>query len=94
MQKALSEQEWVYRYNLSGKKNPVILGAKGTWVIGSNKAIILITFTFPDMMALKMIFSVSIKHPVREVKYKDLLYYAVNIVDQDKVQDIIKSWNV
>ncbi|MGJ9384208.1 hypothetical protein [Salipaludibacillus sp. CF4.18] len=93
MKKAFSEQEWVYQYYLSGKKKPVILGTKGTWVIGGNKAIILIAFSFPDMTALKTIHCISNKHPIREVKYKDLRYYAVNIVDQDKVLAIIKSWN-
>lgn len=93
LQKALSEQEWVYQYNLSGKKSPVILGTKGTWVIGGNKAIILIAFTFPDIMALKMIHLVSNEHPIREIKYKDLLYFAVNIVDEDKVLEIIETWN-
>lgn len=92
MNELLSEQEWVYRYL---KKNeqplPLVLGAKGNWGYKGNLMIILISPFEVDVYALAILYGVS-HHPIRRVKYKDIIYYAVNIVDKKQVEKIIEEW--
>jgi hypothetical protein len=90
--KALSEQEWVYNY-LQSRKNPVplVLGSRGTWGINGETAIILVAFTIPDITIFREIHNVS-KNPIREMKYKDIVYFAVNIVDKKQVEYLIDYW--
>ncbi|WP_088105540.1 hypothetical protein [Halalkalibacter urbisdiaboli] len=92
MSKGLTEQEWVYEYYHSGKRKPVVLGSKGTWIIGGQKAIILVSFSIQDINVLKDIYQISSKHPVRTVTYKNLTYYAVNIIEEKAVIKIMKSF--
>lgn len=88
----LNEQEWVYNY-LKNKKSPVPLaiGTRGTWGINEKKAIILVAFTIPDIMVFREMHNVE-KNPIRKVKYKDIIYFAVNIVDKKKVEYLIEYW--
>src|SRR3954452_7525963 len=91
-EKTLSEQEWVYNY-LKGRKNPVpiVLGTRGTWVINGEKVIILVAFTMPDIMVFREMHNV-VKNPIRKMKYKDIVYFAVNIVDKKQVEYLIDYW--
>ncbi|MFJ5762427.1 hypothetical protein ACIQAA_25530 [Neobacillus sp. NPDC093182] len=90
--KNLSEQEWVYHYlKNSNKPLPLVLGSRGTWGISGNKAIILVAFTFPDIAVMRDLHNVS-KNPIREMKYKDIVYYAVNIVAKKQVEYVIDYW--
>jgi hypothetical protein len=92
-EKTLSEQEWVYNY-LQDKEGPIplVLGTKGTWGINGKGAIILVAFTIPDIMVLRDMHNV-VKNPIRKVKYKDIVYFAVNIVDKKQVEYLIDYWN-
>ena len=91
-EKALSEQEWVYNY-LQSRKNPLplVLGTRGTWGINGEKAIILIAFTMPDITVFREMHNV-VKNPIRTVKYKNIVYFAVNIVDKKQVEYLIDYW--
>jgi hypothetical protein len=90
--KALSEQEWVYNYLQSRKRPvPLVLGSRGTWGINGETAIILVAFTIPDITVFREIHNVS-KNPIREMKYKDIVYFAVNIVDKKQVEYLIDYW--
>lgn len=92
VKKGLSEQEWVYNYlKNSNKPLPLVLGSRGTWGINGNKAIILVAFTLPDIAVMRDIHNVS-KNPIREMKYKDIVYYAVNIVAKKQVDYVIDYW--
>ena len=91
-EKALSEQEWVYNYLQSRKRPlPLVLGTRGTWGIKGEKAIILIAFTMPDITVFREIHNVA-KNPIREMKYKNIVYFAVNIVDKKQVEYLIDYW--
>jgi hypothetical protein len=87
-----TEPEWVYEY-LSKTKNPlpIVLGTRGTWTGNKKPMIILIGFTLTDVFILGDMYKVS-HHPVREMKYKDIVYYAINIIDKKKVKEIIEEW--
>jgi hypothetical protein len=90
--KNLSEQEWVYNYlQKCNKPLPLVLGSRGTWGINGNKAIILVAFTIPDIAVMRDLHNVS-KNPIREMKYKDIVYYAVNIVAKKQVEYVIDYW--
>ncbi|WHY02811.1 hypothetical protein [Neobacillus sp. DY30] len=90
--KNLSEQEWVYNYLQKCKKPiPLVLGSRGTWRINRNKAIILVAFTLPDIAVMRDLHNVR-KNPIREMKYKDIVYYAVNMVDKKQVEYVIDYW--
>jgi hypothetical protein len=90
--KNLSEQEWVYSYHKnSNKPLPLVLGSRGTWGINGDKAIILVAFTLPDIAVMRDLHNVS-KNPIREMKYKDIVYYAVNIVAKKQVEYVIDYW--
>ncbi|MFS0778176.1 hypothetical protein ABC255_19515 [Neobacillus sp. 3P2-tot-E-2] len=90
--KNLSEQEWVYNYlQKCNKPLPLVLGSRGTWGINGNKAIILVAFTIPDIAVMRDLHNVS-KNPIREMKYKDIVYYAVNIVARKQVEYVIYYW--
>jgi hypothetical protein len=90
--KNLSEQEWVYNYlKKRNKPLPLVLGSRGTWGINGNKAIILVAFTIPDIAVMRDLHNVS-KNPIREMKYKDVVYYAVNIVAKKQVEYVIEYW--
>ena len=90
--KALNKQEWVYNYLQSRKKPvPLVLGTRGTWGINREKAIILVAFTIPDIIVFREIHNVP-KNPIREMKYKGIVYFAVNIVDKKQVEYLIDYW--
>ncbi|MFL0574717.1 hypothetical protein [Priestia megaterium] len=89
-EKTLSEQEWVYNY-LKKKTLPVVLGTRGTWGINGKKVIILVAFTIPDIMVFREMHNVE-KNPIRKMKYKNIVYYAVNIVNKKQVEYLIDSW--
>jgi hypothetical protein len=90
--KNLSEQEWVYNYIKKGNNPlPLVLGSRGTWGINGNKAIILVAFTLPDIAVMRDLHNVS-KNPIREMKFKDIVYYAVNVVDKKQVEYVIDYW--
>jgi hypothetical protein len=90
--KNLSEQEWVFNYlKKSNKPVPLVLGSRGTWGINGNKAIILVAFSLPDIAVMRDLHNVS-KNPIREMKYKDIVYYAVNIVAKKQVEYVIDYW--
>ncbi|MCQ6281979.1 hypothetical protein [Bacillus sp. EB600] len=91
-EKTLSEQEWVYNY-LKSRKSPVplVMGTRGTWGISGKRAIILVAFTIPDIMVFREMHNV-VKNPIRKVKYKDIVYFAVNIVDKKQVEYLIDFW--
>lgn len=91
-EKTLSEQEWVYNY-LQSRKSPVplVIGTRGTWGINGKRAIILVAFTIPDIMVFREMHNV-VKNPIRKVKYKDIVYFAVNIVDKKQVGYLIDYW--
>ncbi|MFZ7943621.1 hypothetical protein [Neobacillus sp. 19] len=91
-EKTLSEQEWVYNY-LQGKNSPLplILGTRGTWGINGKRAIILVAFTIPDIMIFRKMHNV-VKNPIRKMKYKEIVYFAVNIVDEHQVKYLIDYW--
>lgn len=91
-EKIFSEQEWVYNY-LQGKRKPLplILGTRGTWAINGQRAIILIAFTIPDIMAFREMHNVG-ETPIRKIKYKGVVYFAVNIVDKKQVKYLIDYW--
>ncbi|QCJ44739.1 hypothetical protein FAY30_24225 [Bacillus sp. S3] len=90
--KNVSEQEWVYNY-LQGKKSPLplVLGTRGTWGINGKKVIILIAFTIPDIMAFRDMHNVG-ENPIRKMKYKDVVYFAVNIVGKKQVEYLMDYW--
>ncbi|MCH1625319.1 hypothetical protein [Fredinandcohnia quinoae] len=90
--KTLSEQEWVYNY-LQDKKSPVplVIGTRGTWGINGKMAIILIAFTIPDIMVFREMHNV-VENPIRKVKYKNIVYFAVNIVEKKQVDYLINFW--
>ncbi|KAA9012527.1 hypothetical protein [Niallia endozanthoxylica] len=92
MIQARTEQEWVTKY-IQGKKHPlpVVLGTKGTWTGNGKPMVILIGFTIEDVLVLGDIYGVS-HHPVREMKEKQVTYYAINIIDRKKVKEIIEEW--
>ncbi|WP_394239358.1 hypothetical protein [Niallia oryzisoli] len=92
MIQARTEQEWVVEY-VKRKKHPlpVVLGTRGTWTGNGKPMIILIGFTIEDVFVLGDIYGVS-HHPVREMKEKQVTYYAINIIDKKKVKEIIKEW--
>ena len=90
--KALSEQEWVYNYLQSRKRPlPLVLGTRGTWGINGEKAIILVAFTMLDITAFREMHNVA-KNPIRKMKYKNIVYFAVNIVDKKQVEYLIDYW--
>jgi hypothetical protein len=90
--KHLSEQEWVFNYLQNRKKPlPLVLGTRGTWGINGKKVIILVAFTIPDITVFRKIHNVS-KNPIRTMKYKNIVYYAVNIVDKKQVEYLIEYW--
>lgn len=90
--KTLSEQEKVYNY-LQNRKNPLplVLGTRGTWGVNGEKAIILVAFTMADIIIFREIHNAA-KNPIRKMKYKDIVYYAVNIVDKKQVEYVINDW--
>ena len=90
--KNLSEQEWFYNY-LQGKKSPLplIIGTRGTWGINGKRAIILVAFTIPDIMVFRKMHNV-VKNSIRKMKYKDIIYFDVNIVDEKQVEYLIDYW--
>lgn len=92
MIRTITEQEWVSEY-AKGKKNPlpVVLGTRGTWTGNRKPMIILIGFTIEDVLVLGDIYRAS-HHPVREMKYQGILYYAINVIDKKKVKEIIEVW--
>lgn len=91
-EKVLSEQEWIYNYLQSQELPlPVVLGTKGTWGIKGEKVIIIVAFTMPDITVFRDIHNATI-NPIRKVKYKDIVYYAVNIVDKKQVEYLIDYW--
>lgn len=92
MIQARTEQEWVSEY-VKGHKHPlpVVLGTRGTWTGNGKPMIILIGFTVEDVLVLGDIYGVS-NHPVREMKEKQITYYAINIIDRKKVKEIIEEW--
>lgn len=91
-EKALSEQEWIYNYLQSRKRPlPLVLGTRGTWGINGVKAIILVAFTMPDITVFREIHNVA-KNPIRRMKYKNIFYFAVNIVDKKQVEYLIDYW--
>jgi hypothetical protein len=90
--KNLSEQEWVYNYlQTRDKPLPLVLGTRGTWGINGQKAIILVAFTLPDIAIIRDMHNVT-KNPIREMKYKDIVYYAVNMVAKKQVEYVIDYW--
>lgn len=93
MRKNRTEQEWVYDY-IQNKKNPLplVLGTKGNWTGHGKPMIILIGFTLIDILALADIYDVA-HHPIRTMKYKDLTYFAINIISKEQVKDIINDWS-
>lgn len=92
MIQTITEQEWIAEY-VYRKKNPlpVVLGTRGTWTGNKKPMIILIGFTIVDVMVLGDIYGVS-HHPVRKMKGSEVTYYAINIIDRKKVQQIIEEW--
>jgi hypothetical protein len=90
--KNLSEQEWISNH-LQNRNNPLplVLGTRGTWGINGKKAIILVAFTLPDITVFREMHNVT-NHPIRTMKYKDIVYYAVNIVDKKQVEYLIDYW--
>ena len=90
--KNLSEQEWVNNYLQNRDKPlPLVLGTRGTWGINGKKSIILVAFTLPDIAAIRDMHNVT-KNPIREMKYKNIVYYAVNIVAKKQVEYVIDYW--
>jgi hypothetical protein len=90
--KTLSEPEWVFQYYLKTEHPlPVVMGTRGTWTGNGKPMIILVGFTIPDVLVLGDIYGVS-HHPVREMKYKEITYYAINIIDKKHVNAIINDW--
>lgn len=90
--KTLSEQERVYNY-VQNKKSPLplVLGTRGTWGVNGDRAIILVAFTMADIMIFREIHNVS-KNPIRKMKYRNIVYYAVNIVEKKQVDYLIDCW--
>lgn len=91
MFKGQTEQEWVFDYIQNGKRLPVVLGTRGTWSFNGKKGIILVAFTFVDIEVMREIHKVM-NNPIRRMKYNDIVYYAVNIVEKKKVKEIIEYW--
>jgi hypothetical protein len=91
--KIRTEQEWIYDY-VQNKKIPLplVLGTKGTWTGNGKPMIILIAFTLIDVLALGDIYGVS-HHPVRIMEYRELTYYAINIIEKKQVKEIIEEWS-
>jgi hypothetical protein len=92
MYKTITEQEWVYEYwSKTVKPLPVVLGTRGTWTGNGKPMIILIGFTVVDLFVLGDLYGVS-HHPVREVTFQGITYYAINIIDKKRVREIITEW--
>lgn len=92
MYRNITEQEWVYEYVKSKDQPlPVVLGTRGTWAANKKPMIILIGMTVVDVFVLGDIYRVS-DHPVRKMNYKDITYYAINIVEKKRVREIIEEW--
>ncbi|HWO98536.1 MAG TPA: hypothetical protein VNM45_19850 [Bacillus sp. (in: firmicutes)] len=87
-----TEPEWVYEY-VRSKENPlpVVLGTRGTWSGNGKPMIILIGFTLVDVLELGDIYGAA-HHPVREMKYQGITYYAINIIDKKRVKEIMEEW--
>ncbi|QOR68287.1 hypothetical protein IM538_09385 [Cytobacillus suaedae] len=93
MYKSQTEQEWVYEYVRTKEKPlPVVLGTRGTWSGNGKQMVFLIAFTVMDLFVLADIYHVG-HHPIREMKVKDITYFAININNSRQVKDIIKDWN-
>lgn len=97
MYRTLTEAEWVYEYVERKKKNgetpyPIVLGTNGTWTGNGKPMIILIALTVIDVLTLADLYGVA-HHPVREVKVKELTYFAVNIINKKQVKEIIADWS-
>jgi hypothetical protein len=91
-EKTSSEQEWVFNYLQDREKPlPLVLGTRGTWGINGKKVIILVAFTLPDITVFREMHNVR-NNPIRTMKYKDIVYYAVNIVDKKQVEYLIDFW--
>lgn len=91
-EKNLNEQEWISNYLQNRKRPlPLVLGTRGTWGINGKRVIILVAFTMPDITVFREIHNVT-NNPIRKVKYKDIVYYAVNIVDKKQVEFLIGYW--
>ena len=88
----MTEQEWVAEY-VKRKKNPlpVVLGTRGTWTGNKKPMIILIGFTIEDVLVLGDLYGAS-HHPVREMKNQGITYYAINVIDNKKVKEIMEEW--
>ncbi len=92
MYKTRTEQEWIYDYLKEKEKPlPVVLGTRGTWTGNKKQIIILVGFTLMDVLTLADIYDVA-HHPVRIESYKDITYYAINIVNKKRVKEIIEEW--
>lgn len=90
--KALSEQEWVYDYVRNRQDPlPLVLGTRGTWGVSGKKSIILVAFTLPDIIVLRDLHNAA-QNPIRKMTYKDIVYFAVNIVDKKQVESVMDDW--
>ena len=90
----MTEPEWVYKYVKSNNDpQPLVLGTRGDWGdTKGNRRIILIAFFEVDVEALAQIH--DIKNPkIRSVKYKGVQYYAIDIINQKKIKQIMNQWN-
>jgi hypothetical protein len=45
----------------------------------------------PDITVFREMHNVA-KNPIRKVKYKNIVYFAVNIVDKKQVEHLIDYW--
>jgi hypothetical protein len=70
---------------------PLVLGSRGTWGIKGKMAFILVAFTLPDIAVMRELHNVR-KNPIRAMKYKDIVYFAVNIVAKNQVEYVIDYW--
>lgn len=61
-----------------------MLGTRGSWGINGERAIILVAFTMLDIEAFRDMHNVA-KNPIREIKYRGIVYFVVNIVDKKQV---------
>lgn len=94
MIRAMTEQQWVKEYvTKTDKPIPIVLGTRGTWSGNGKPMIILIGFTFVDVLTLGDFYDVA-HHPVRRMIVDDTLYFAINIIDKKKVKEIIEEWKV
>jgi hypothetical protein len=89
-----TEPEWVYEYAKSKEKLlPVVMGTRGTWTGNGKPMIILVGFTYVDLLVLADIYGVS-QHPIRKMEHKDVTYFAINIINKKRVKEIIEEWRV